>query len=68
MLGTYELKRKSSFAGFFIDCVSRMRNYIYDDLNNKKNKQNDPVWHGIILPSHYHESIIHREVERDIWR
>ena len=45
-----------------------MRDYICDDLDNKKNKQNDPVWHGIIFPSHYHKSIIHRIIERDVWR
>lgn len=41
------------------DYALRMRDYIYDDLDNKKNKQNDPVWHGIIFPSHYNKSIIH---------
>ena len=45
-----------------------MRDYICNDLDNKKNKQNDPAYGtGIIFPSHYHKSIIHRDVERDIW-
>jgi hypothetical protein len=67
VLGAFELQRRSGFAGTFFDCELRMRDYIRNDLYNKKNKQNDPVWNGIISPSHYHKSIIHRDVERDIW-
>jgi len=68
LLGAFELQRTPNLTGTFFDCDLRMRDYICDDLDNKKNKQNDPVWHGIIFPSHYHKSIIHRDVERDIWR
>jgi hypothetical protein len=40
---------------------------ICNDLDNKKTKQDDPACEGIILPSHYHKSIIHRDLERYIW-
>jgi hypothetical protein len=67
VLGAFELQRTSSFAGTSFDYDLRMRDYICNDLDNKKNKQNNPVWHRIILPSHYHKSIVHRHIERDIW-
>jgi hypothetical protein len=51
----------------FFDCGWRMRDNIDDDLNNKKAEQDDPACQGIIFPHHYHKSIIHRDVEGDIW-
>jgi hypothetical protein len=45
-----------------------MRGYIRNDLDDKKDKHDDPASHGIIFPGHYHKSIVHRDVERDIWR
>ena len=49
------------------DDTLRMRGYIRDELDDKKSKQDDPRFRGIVLPRHYHKPIVHRDIERDIW-
>ena len=52
-------KLTSGMNGANFGSDSNMRDDVHNDLDDKKTKQNDPVWHGIIFPGHHHISIIH---------
>jgi hypothetical protein len=51
-LGAFEFEQTSSITNFSFYCDLRMRDDIRYDLDDQKNKKNNPISHGIILPSH----------------